>query len=122
MTKILNRLLILMSLFGFAAQYAHAEGFLSAIDDLPLAAGIVEIEDGAMIFDKPEGRIVQLTALREGAVRAVDIRNFYMTVLPNLGWRLAGQKSHSLTFARKGEILRITLTADLVIFDLAPNR
>lgn len=100
----------------------RAEGFLSAIDDMPLADGVVEIEDGTLVFDKPEGRIVQVTALREGASTPALIKQFYLATLPNLGWRNSAHASGSLTFTRKGEILRITLTADLVIFDLAPSR
>ena len=99
----------------------RAEGFLSAIDDMPLAEGVVEIEDGTLVFDKPEGRIVQVTALRGGASTPALIWQFYLNTLPNLGWQNGTQAPGSLTFTRKGEILRITLTADLVIFDLAPS-
>ena len=100
----------------------RADGFLSAIDDMPLADGMVELTDGVLVFDKPEGRIVQVTALREGASSAALIREFYSDTLPNLGWQRGVQAPGGLTFTRKGEILRITLTADLVIFDLAPDR
>ena len=100
----------------------HAAGFLSSIDDMPLADGVVEIADGALVFDKPEGRIVQVTALRDGDIALTDIRRFYAATLPNLGWRTSESAANGLTFTRKGEILRITLTADLVIFDLAPKR
>ena len=100
----------------------RAEGFLSAIDDMPLADGVVELTDGALVFDKPEGRIVQVTALRKGASSAALIRDFYLDTLPNLGWQGGAQAPGRLTFTRKGEILRVTLTADLVIFDLAPDR
>ena len=99
----------------------RAEGFLSALNDMPLADGVVEIEDGALVFDKPEGRIVQVTTLLAGASTPASIRQFYLDTLPNLGWQAGAQAPGRLTFTRKGEILRITLTADLVIFDLAPN-
>lgn len=112
----------LLAVYGLIFTPAQAEGFLSAIDDMPLADGVVELPDGALVFDKPEGRIVQVTALREGASTPARIRAFYLDTLPNLGWRHDGQASGHLTFTRKGEILRITLTADLVIFDLAPGR
>lgn len=105
-----------------AGAPAQAQGFLSAIDDMPLAAGMEEIADGALVFDKPEGRIVQVTALHDARVTPADIRDFYLATLPNLGWRPVTQKTRGLTFTRKGEILRITVTADLVIFDLAPAK
>lgn len=99
----------------------HAAGFLSAMDDMPLAAGVEEIQHGAIVFDKPEGRIVQVTALRSATATPATIRRFYTETLPNLGWRVGVADKSGLTFTRKGEILRIILTADLVIFDLAPN-
>jgi hypothetical protein len=41
-----------------------------------------------------------------------------------LGWQAHGAEQASakgiLTFARQGEILRLTFSADLVIFDLTP--
>ena len=117
------RFLAVTMLAGYFATIValRAEGFLSALDDMPLADGVVELADGALVFDKPEGRIVQVTALREGASTPALIRQFYMDTLPNLGWQAGAEVPGRLTFTRKGEILRITLTADLVIFDLAPN-
>ena len=117
----LARMSVVFLLLGHLAGGAQAAGFLSTIDDMPLADGVVEIEDGAMVFDKPAGRIVQVTALRDGDVAVADIRRFYADTLPNLGWRPVTLEDQGLTFARKGETLRITLTADLVIFDLAPR-
>lgn len=111
----------LLAVYGLTFTPVQAAGFLSAIDDMPLADGVVELADGALVFDKPEGRIVQVTALREGASSPALIRQFYLDTLPNLGWQAGAQAPGRLTFTRKGEILRITLTADLVIFDLAPN-
>jgi hypothetical protein len=64
---------------------------------------------------------VQVTALRSATATPATIRRFYTETLPNLGWRVGVADKSGLTFTRKGEILRITLTADLVIFDLAPN-
>lgn len=117
----MRNILFCLSVLLVLPLAVQAEAYLSSIDDLPLAHGVVELADGAMIFDKPEGRIVQVTALRGGASTPALIRQFYMNTLPNLGWKNSAQAPGSLTFTRKGEILRITLTADLVIFDLAPS-
>ena len=40
-----------------------AASFLSVAPDIPLAPGLSEAETGALIFDKPEGRIVSIEAL-----------------------------------------------------------
>lgn len=117
----------LCALFLLASgRAALAEDFLSAMPDMPLAAGLAELEDGALVFDKPEGRIVQVTALRDSAAATQnepqDIARFYRRALPNLGWlNGAPETGGRLTFTRKGETLRITISADLVIFDLAPS-
>lgn len=102
-----------------------AAQFLSAAGDVPLAEGLSELDEGGLVFDKPEGRIVQLTALRDEGFAAADIAAFYAGTLPNLGWSAQGDSASSglprgLTFTRNGEILRLTFTADLVIFDLTP--
>lgn len=117
----------LCALFLLASgRAALADDFLSAMPDMPLAAGLAELEDGALVFDKPEGRIVQVTALRDSAAATQnepqDIARFYRRALPNLGWLIgAPETGGRLTFTRKGETLRITISADLVIFDLAPS-
>ncbi len=99
---------------------AKAQGFLSAAGDIPLADGLVELPDGVMVFDKPQGRIVQLTAARETA-NAQSVADFYRAALPNLGWVLADDSESVLTFTGQAEILRLTFTADLVIFDVKPE-
>ncbi|MCH7864005.1 MAG: hypothetical protein IIC56_02165 [Proteobacteria bacterium] len=90
-------------LMGGMAENAHAQepaGFVSTIDDLPLMPGLVE-EEGGMVFDSAQGRIVQSYAtgwVSEGAVIA-----FYAETLPQLGWRPDGPG----VFRREGEILKV---------------
>lgn len=102
------------------APMAAARSFLSAIGDVPLAEGLQELPDAGFVFDKPQGRIVQLTASHETGVTQQAIRAFYQNSLPNLGWQPRESGPALLTFSRRGEILRLTFTADLVIFDLTP--
>ena len=90
-------------LIGGMAENAHAQepaGFVSTIDDLPLMPGLVE-EEGGMVFDSAQGRIVQSYAtgwVSEGAVIA-----FYAETLPQLGWRPDGPG----VFRRDREILKV---------------
>jgi hypothetical protein len=67
---------------------AHTR-YLSAINDLPLTGDLLEITDSAMVFDKPEGRIVRVSA--EGTTAPDDIHRFYADTLPQLGWEPFGQ-------------------------------
>ncbi len=116
---------------------AYGQGFLSAAADIPLADGLVEAPNGVMVFDKPEGRIVQITANNKGTKSRAEMIDFYDTSLPNLGWQrmepvapveavapdegAPKDRSMRLTFVRKGEILRLTFTDEFVFFDLAPE-
>lgn len=102
------------------APVAVARDYLSTIGDVPLADGLQELPDAGFVFDKPQGRIVQLTARHAAAVTQKSVMAFYQDSLPNLGWQARDAAPALLTFFRRGEILRLTFTADLVIFDLTP--
>ncbi len=80
---------------------AWAVDYLSAVDDLPLATGLTEQKDKTTVFDAPVGKLV--TAYATGQVKAEDVRNFYDTTLPQLGW----QQTASGTYHRKAQTLKI---------------
>ena len=119
------RALFLTFCLWLAAHQPALAQFLSAAPDVPLATGLREVDEAALIFDKPQGRIVEMAAIADnekGEISRAAVEAFYRASLPNLGWRLRPQKptSNSLTFARKGEILRLTFTTERVVFQLAP--
>ena len=121
--QIVTMTAVLAALLFLPFQGAMADnGYLSAVPDIPLAPGLRELDEGMLIFDKPEGRIVQITTASVSTGAAVAA--FYRKALPNLGWQVPPAASHDgktvLTFQRDGEMLRITASADLVIFDLTP--
>ncbi len=97
-----------------------AASFLSVAPDIPLAPGLSEAETGALIFDKPEGRIVSIEAL--AATPSADIFAFYRLSLPNLGWQNKPELSdrNSETFYREGEALTIKYEGGVVFFRLQP--
>ena len=96
--------------------------YLSAAPDIPLAEGLQELAEGTLVFDKPQGRILQMTAAQEPGSSLEAARQFYRASLPNLGWAArTSQDKNILTFTRKDETLRLTFSADLVIFDLTPD-
>jgi hypothetical protein len=104
-----------------AAPAAQANDYLSLLGDVPLAEGLAELPDAGIVFDKPQGRIVQITASHNRLTTRTKLIEFYKDSLPNLGWQARAAENSILTFERQGEILRLTFTADLVIFDLAPR-
>ena len=85
---------------GAGAQTA-AQGFLGGVEDLPLMAGLSEVPEARVVFDKPGGRIVEAFAV--GKVRAAEVAAFYGAALPQLGWTRVGAGA----FEREGEILAI---------------
>jgi len=104
---------------GAGAGARAAERFFSAISDLPVMAGLVEVADARMVFDKPEGRIVQVAA--SGTVSRTDVLRFYTGVLPRLGWT----RAEDGTFRRGGERLSLRMQGGngtlMVHFSLSPD-
>jgi hypothetical protein len=110
---------LLMGLIWAAPAGAQ---YLSAAPDIPLAEGLRENPDATLVFDKPQGRILQMSATQAVGANPTRTRQFYTASLPNLGWRArASQDKNILTFTRKGETLRLSFRADTVIFDLTPK-
>lgn len=93
--------------------------FVSGIADLPLMDGLEEVEESAMVFSTPEGRIIEVTA--RGAVTREAARAFYESTLPQLGWDRQGAEA----WRREKEILRLNMDErdeGLVIqFSLTPQ-
>lgn len=100
---------------------AAPDNYLSAARDIPLLPGLQESADGPVLFDKPQGRIIRITASDpQKQVSAAQVLGFYQQALPNLGWQQQEAADDSLTFKRESEMLRISTVGDLVIFDLTP--
>lgn len=129
----------LLALYGLFAVTlpVQAQTFLSAAPDIPLAPGLAEKVENALIFDKAQGRIVTMEAMfapaqdnDESSDKSSDNQNngdmvleFYSTVLPNLGWQRptdGWESPKRLTFARGNESLNIRIEGDRIIFTLRP--
>ncbi len=87
------------------AAPAHATGFLAAIEDVPLADGLIE-QPEPLVFESDQGRVVRTSA--QGQVRTSAIADFYIASLPQLGWKRIEADS-ALSFARENERLNITM-------------
>ena len=101
------------------ARADHRQAFVGGLEDLPLMDGLAEDRAAGLIFDKPDGRLVD--AFAYGPITAEAVRTFYRDTLPELGWRAVGP----LAFEREGERLRIDIesveTGVTVRFHLAPR-
>lgn len=123
----LSRILLVvgcvMTLWPVAAQ-AQAQAqtvdrFVSVIADLPLMPALVETPGSAVVFAKPAGRIVAVSA--SGAVAKGAVLAYYGRALPQLGWQAGPGES----WEREGERLQLGFRNSagrlIVQFSLAPR-
>lgn len=116
----MRRFLLVLALIA-APLAARADGFVPGTEDLPLMPGLVAVAGSAVVFDKPEGRIVESTA--HGKVRRYAVTRFYGQTLPQLGWHhVAGTAA---AWTRAGERLNLDFhghDGDLTVgFTIAPR-
>lgn len=97
--------LLLCGLILFAAMPLRAEEFVAGTEDLPLMPGLRPLPNSAIVFDKPEGRIVEARA--EGSTTREKVEAFYTASLPPLGWKPAGRD----VWLRDAERLRLDFAA-----------
>ena len=86
---------------------------------LLLMAKLEEVAGSAVVYSKPQGRIVVVSA--RGRVDDDAVRAFYADTLPQLGWRRASED----VWQRAGERLALTFRSGAdgltVQFALAPR-
>ena len=78
---------------------AQTPQFFSTLPDIPVMLGLEEIAGETISFDKPQGRIIEISALTSQTPQA--ILRFYKDSLPQFGWVQISQKE----FFRKDEYL-----------------
>ena len=100
-------ILMISILYGLVFFSVSADEFSDLMGDVPLVAGLQEDINQRLVFDKPEGRIVETTAF--GSVAINGVWDFYIVTLPELGWQNieSNKNKNSLLFSREGESLEI---------------
>jgi hypothetical protein len=103
-----------------ATAPARADPFVAGTEDVPLMQGLVPVEAGAVVFDKPEGRIIEAQA--RGKLERGAVRDFYRSTLPQLGWKALGVNA----WRREAEMLRLEIggrDGDVTVgFTLSPYK
>lgn len=102
MSRLVTRALAVFVFWCWAGVAAHAEAFLSVIDDVPLPEGLVEASD-PVVFESQFGRVVEVRA--RGVLEPADIRAFYHRAMPALGW-MADEEAEGV-FVRASERLSL---------------
>ncbi len=97
MLRTLTFLLLLLA----APVATWADDFVAGTEDVPLMPGLKPVVGSSVVFDKPQGRIVEAQA--KGAVSRAKARAFYAATLPQLGWAAVGSDA----WRREGEVLRL---------------
>ncbi len=92
---------LLITAVSFGALGGDAPRFVAGLEDLPLMPGLSTLEDTAVVFDTPQGRIVE--AFATGTMSRAAIEAFYAETLPQLGWTKADEGG----WLREGEALRL---------------
>jgi hypothetical protein len=97
---------------------ARAQQFVPGTEDVPLMRELAPVKGSDIVFDKPEGRIIEASA--RGKVTKAAVRSFYASTLPQLGWKVSGE-----SWTRETETLHLDFSGhdgDLwVTFTLLPK-
>jgi hypothetical protein len=102
------------------AAPALAQQFVPGTEDVPLMKELKPVNGSDLVFDKPEGRIIEASA--RGKIGKAAVRGFYVSTLPQLGWKTAATAD---SWTRETETLHIDFAGrdgDLwVTFTLLPK-
>jgi hypothetical protein len=91
---------LLAALMMTVTVAAAAAGFVPGTEDVPLMPGLRPVANSGVVFDKPQGRIVEAAA--RGRVTRAAVIGFYAETLPGLGWSGEGGR-----WERENETLKI---------------
>jgi len=80
---------LLVAALVLGAAPAAAQHFVPGTEDVPLMRELAPVEGSDLVFDKPEGRIIEASA--RGKVTKAAVRSFYASTLPQLGWKASGE-------------------------------
>lgn len=124
---VLRAYLIAALMFGAAAALAQDDlvdlPLVAGIEGVPLMLGLVELADDTVVFDKPEGRIIDATV--SGAVLLSDAYAYYHSALIETGWTpLLRKVIDGILVVRGGEVLHLRFRREAdetaVHFSLSP--
>ena len=109
---------LLAAALVLGAAPAYAQQFVPGTEDVPLMKELAPVKGSDLVFDKPEGRIIEASA--RGKVTKAAVRSFYASTLPQLGWKASGE-----SWTRETETLHLDISGrdgDLwVTFTLLPK-
>jgi hypothetical protein len=112
-------LLVLVPILFLGIADARADEFVAGTEDVPLMPGLQLVAGSDLVFDKPEGRIVE--AQMQGALTRAKVQAFYAASLPQLGWKKTGTDQ----WQREAERLKLNFRGQdgrlIVGFTISPQ-
>lgn len=97
--------------------------FYETIDDIPVLTGLLELTDNSVVYDKPQGRYIQMVLFSD-SLPAERIKSFFAASLPQLGWAPSKNLDQTIHFTRGKEQLRLDLSTyhqdQTITFTLSP--
>ena len=113
------KFLLVFKFLVISSLFAVAEDFVYGLDDIPVFKEMRYIENSNVLFDKIDGRFVSSEMIGNYSIE--DIEEFYISVLPNLGW----EEVNVNLFQRGDEYLEIKLesikSASKIKFSIYPK-
>lgn len=80
-----------------------------ALIDVPLMPGLEELMDMGVLFDKPDGRYVEVELVGEVPLNRASV--FYRATMVNWGWVMGDDSTlKSLKYTKDGELLTMDLS------------
>ena len=98
--KKINSVFILIALV-VSFQLNSEIKFITGIEDLPIFDSLEIDEDNLIIFDKADSRLI--TVNLSGSVNLEEVKDYYESILPNLGWKMRNKKE----YVRDAEVLKL---------------
>ena len=107
-------LLILLSFFLFSCQHQVVEGkvkyevsedFVHGSEDIPLLLEMERVLESSLGFDTESGSIIRSDYIISAGLE--HAREFYIEILPQMGWSLENEIIEKIIFQRDNETLEI---------------
>ena len=84
--------------------------YIFGSNNIPLHKNLYQSNKDNTNFDSVSGNIS--LSIYEGKVSAKEIKNFYLNLLPQLGWKVEYIQNDKLFYRRGEEIFKITLSEE----------
>ncbi len=82
-----------------------SEEFVQGSEDIPLLVGMNKTADETLGFDSSNGSIIFSSYSTK--IDLIQIKNFYLKTLPQMGWSVIKNSENSASFKRENESLEI---------------